>query len=76
MSVSTAIRAYLLTLAAGMSVVGLELRADGLADGKYDRAGTDELVDCAVAYASAGVKALMQRNPEDDQHEQGRKTCS
>lgn len=60
MDESTAIRAYLLGLAAGMSTVGLEWRADGLAAGRYDHPDTDALVECAVAFASAGIKALMQ----------------
>jgi AcrR family transcriptional regulator len=61
MSASAAIRAYLLTLAAGMSTVGLERRADDLADGGYDHPDTDALVDCAVAFASAGIGALMHK---------------
>lgn len=57
---STAIRAYLLGLSAGMSSVGLEWRADGLADGAYDNPDTDTLVGYAVAFASGGISALMR----------------
>lgn len=58
---STAVRAYLLGLSSGMASVGLERRADDLADGAYDHPDTNALVECAVAFASAGVKAIMKK---------------
>ncbi len=59
MSDSDAIRAYLLSLGAGIASVGIEGRA-GRMSGSYDRIGTPELVRSVVAFSSAGVRALMK----------------
>ncbi|MEX0404447.1 TetR/AcrR family transcriptional regulator [Aquibium sp. LZ166] len=59
MSESDAIRAYLLSLGAGIASVGIEGRA-GRMSGTYDHIATPELVRSVVAFSSAGVRALMK----------------
>lgn len=61
MSESDAIRAYLLTLGVGIATVSIEIRADRMSD-RYDHAAAPDLIKTAVAFASAGVKALMGRH--------------
>lgn len=59
MSESDAIRAYLLSLGAGIASVGIDGRAGRMSE-NYDHIGTPELVRSVVAFTSAGVRALMK----------------
>jgi AcrR family transcriptional regulator len=61
MTESDAIRAYLLSLGAGIASVGIAGRAVRMSD-RYDNIDTPELVRVAVAFSSAGVRALMERH--------------
>ncbi len=61
MTESDAIRAYLLSLGAGIASVGIEGRAGRMSD-RYDHPDTAKLLRAVVAYSSAGVRALMHRD--------------
>lgn len=61
MTESDAIRAYLLSLGAGIAAVGIAGRAGRMSD-RYDHPDTAELLRAVVAFSSAGVRALMQRD--------------
>ena len=58
MTESDAIRAYLLSLGAGIAAVGIEGRAGRMSD-RYDHPDTAKLLRAVVAFSSAGVRALM-----------------
>lgn len=62
MTESEAIRAYLLSLGAGIASIGIEGRAMPMSNGRYDRVGTEELIVSVVAFASGGVRTLMKEN--------------
>ena len=62
MTESEAIRAYLLSLGAGIASIGIEGRAMPMSDGRYDRVKTEELIASVVAFASGGVKTLMKND--------------
>lgn len=59
---SAAVRGYLLTIAVGMSAVGIEWRVRRLAGEAYDRPETAELIRGAVAFAVAGISSLAQKS--------------
>lgn len=61
MTESDAIRAYLLSLGAGIAALGIEGRADRMSD-RYDHPDTARLLRAVVAFSSAGVRALMHRD--------------
>lgn len=61
MTESDAIRAYLLSLGAGIAAVGIAGRA-GRMSGQYDHPDTAKLLRAVVAFSSAGVRALMHRD--------------
>ena len=65
---SSATRGYILSIAVAMTASVMERRAIGLAsDNGYDQAETAELVDIAVAYAAAGIRALARSNANEQQ---------
>jgi len=61
MTESDAIRAYLLSLGAGIAAVGIANRAGRMSD-RYDHPDTAKLLRAVVAFSSAGVRALMHRD--------------
>lgn len=62
MSESDGIRAYLLSLGAGIASIGIEGRAGPMSEGRYGHVATDELIRSVVAFASGGVRALMRKD--------------
>ncbi|WP_187972929.1 TetR/AcrR family transcriptional regulator [Aquibium microcysteis] len=58
MTESDAIRAYLLSLGAGIAAVGIANRAGRMSE-RYDHPETAKLLRAVVAFSSAGVRALM-----------------
>jgi AcrR family transcriptional regulator len=61
MTESDAIRAYLLSLGAGIASVGIDTRAGRMSD-RYDHPDPAKLLRAVVAFSSAGVRALMHRD--------------
>jgi len=63
---SSATRGYILSISVAMNASVMEARAAGLASSRgYDTADTAELVRIAVAYATAGIRALARETRDE-----------